>query len=191
MSIILSERSKQFHVPYGPAITDGSLEARFIDLKTNPQLIPVLPPCVGWPDTQELLRHVNRPQSPFMTLAATQRYAKGPDPIRPVVLVSFVTLCFAEVSHNAKYFISDLVIYLQQQMETILQDSSIMLNQSLDLEIILEIQPTLFHHHRSEGWSLTVMIIASGQEHYAVLGTWGYGIHALIDGLNAYTAQEI
>jgi len=190
MSIVLSERSKHFHVPYGPAITDGSLEARFIDVKTNPQMIPVLPPCVGWPETQELLVQINKPRSPFMTLAAAQRYVKGPDPIRPVILVSFVTLCFAEISHNTKYFISDLVVHLQQQMDTILQDASIMLDQSLDLEIILEIQPTYFHHHHIEGWSLTVMIIASGQEHHAVHGTWGYGIHALIDGLNAYAAQE-
>ena len=99
-------------------------------------------------------------------------------------------LCFAEISHNAKLFISDLVIYLQLQMDIILQNASIMLDQSLDLEIILEIQPTFFHHHHIEGWSLTVMIIASGQKHHAVHGTWGYGVHALIDGLNAYAAQE-
>ena len=44
MGILISESSTHFHVPYGPDITYGSLEARFIDLKTNPQMIPVLPP---------------------------------------------------------------------------------------------------------------------------------------------------
>ena len=43
MGIVLSEDFKHFHVPYGPAINDGSLDARFIDIKTKPQLIPVLP----------------------------------------------------------------------------------------------------------------------------------------------------
>jgi hypothetical protein len=190
MGIVLSEGSKYFHVPYGPAITDGSLEARFIDLKANPQMIPVLPPCVGWPETQQLLRQINKPRSPFMTLAADQSYATGPDPNRPVILVSFVTLCFAEISHNAKDLLSDLVTYLQPLMDELLQDVSTMLHHTLDLEIILEIQPTFFHHHHLDGWSLTVMMIASGQEHHTVRGTWGYGIHALIDGLNAYAPQE-
>jgi hypothetical protein len=190
MGIVLSEGSKYFHVPYGPAITDGSLEARFIDLKASPQMIPVLPPCVGWPETQQLLVQINKPRSPFMTLAADQSYAKGPDPNRPVILVSFVTLCFAEISHNAKDLLSDLVTYLQPLMDELLQDVSTMLHHTLDLEIILEIQPTFFHHHHLDGWSLTVMMIASGQEHHTVRGTWGYGIHALIDGLNAYAPQE-
>jgi hypothetical protein len=190
MGIVLSEGSKYFHVPYGPAITDGSLEARFIDLKASPQMIPVLPPCVGWPETQQLLVQINKPRSPFMTLAAEQSYTNGPDPNRPVILVSFVTLCFAEISHNAKDLLSDLVTYLQPLMDELLQDVSTMLHHTLDLEIILEIQPTFFHHHHLDGWSLTVMMIASGQEHHTVRGTWGYGIHALIDGLNAYAPQE-
>lgn len=190
MSIVLSESTKDFHVPYGPAIIDGSVEARFIDLKAQPQMIPVLPPCVGWPETQELLVQINKPQSPFMTLAADQSYTNGPDPQRPVMLVSFVSLCFAEISHNTKDFQSDLGLYLKKQMDEILQEASTMLDQTLDLEIILEIQPTKFHHHQIQGWSLTVMMIASGQEHYAVRGTWGYGIQALIDGLKAYAPQE-
>ncbi len=171
MGISLSEGSTYFHVPYGPTITDGTLEARFINLKTHPQMIPVLPPCVGWPETQKLLTQINKTRSPFMTLAADQRYVKGPDPNRPVLLVSFVTLCFAEISHNTKDFLSDLVVYLQQQMDELLQDVSTMLNHSLDLEIILEIQPTQFHHHHIQGWSLTVMMVASGQEHHTVRGT--------------------
>ncbi|MFA9561535.1 MAG: hypothetical protein ACERKU_04300 [Nitrospirota bacterium] len=190
MGILISESSTHFHVPYGPDITYGSLEARFIDLKTNPQMIPVLPPCIGWPETQELLTQINRAQSPFMTLAADQSYANGPDTNRPVILVSFVSLCFAEISHNTKDFLSDLVLYLQRQMDALLQDVSTILEHSLDLEIILEIQPTQFHHHHIQGWSLTVMMVASGQDHQTVRETWGYGIHALIDGLTAYAPQE-
>lgn len=190
MGITLSEGTKHFHLPYGPAITDGSLEARFIDLKTHPEMIPVLPPCIGWPETQELLVQINKAQSPFMSVAADQSYAKGPDPNRPVILVSFVTLCFAEIPLNAKDFLSDLVTFLHQQMDALLQDVTTMLHHTLDLEIILEIQPTFFHHHRTEGWSLTVMMIASGKEHHEVRGTWGYGIQMLIDGLNAYAPQQ-
>lgn len=189
MGILLSESSTCFHVPYGPAITDGSLEARFIDLKAHPDMIPVLPPCVGWPETQELLRQVNKAQSPFMTLAADQSYAEGPDPLRPVILVSFVSLCFSELSHNTKEFLSDLVHSLKRDMDGLLQDVSDILDHALDVEIVLEIQPTQFHHHL-QAWSLTVMIVASGQEHHAVRGTWCYAIHALIDGLHTYAPLE-
>ena len=190
MGIVLSEGTTSFHVPYGPAITDGSLDARFIDVKTNPQMIPILPPCIGWPETQELLTQINKPQSPFMSLAADQSYAKGPDPNQPVILVSFVSLCFTEISHNAKDLLSDLVTFLQKQMDDLLQDVSTILDHPLDLEIILEIQPTQFHHHQIEGWSLTVMMVSSGQDHHIVRDTWGYGINALIDGLKAYGPQD-
>ncbi len=189
MGIVLSEGSRDFHVPYGPAVTDGSLEARFIDVKSNPDIIRVLPPCLGWPETQALLTQINKTQSPFMSLAADQSYAKGPDPNRPVILVSFVTLCFADVTHNAKDLLSDLIRYLQVQMDDLLQSVSTILDETLDLEIILEIQPTQFHHHRVSGWSLTVMMIASGHDHHTVRGAWGYGVQALIDGLNAYAPQ--
>ena len=190
MGIQLSEGSTYFHVPYGPAITDGSLETCFIDLKTHPEMIPILPPCVGWAETQELLTQINKARSPFMTLATDQSYVEGPDPTRPIILASFVTLCFAEISHNTKDLLLDLVRYLQKQMDVLLQDTSTILGQTLDLEIILEIQPTHFHQHQVQGWSLTVMMVSSGQEHYAVRGTWGHGIHSLIDGLNAYAPQE-
>ena len=190
MGIVLSEGSTHFHVPYGPAINDGSLDARFIDLKVHPELIPVLPPCLGWPETQELLNQLNTPDSPFMTLATDQSYTNGSELKKPVILASFVTLCFSEISHNTKGFLSDFAIYLQQQMDEILQEASSMLEQTLDLEIILEIQPTLFHHHQIEGWSLTIMMIASGQEPHAVRGTWGYGIDALIDSVKAYSPKE-
>ena len=189
MGILLSEGSTCFYVPYGPAIADGSLEARFVDLKAHPDMIPALPPCVGWPETQELLRRANSAQSPFMTLAADQSFAEGPDPNRPVILVSFVSLCFAELSHNTKEFLSDLVISLQHQMNALLQDASNILDQALDLEIVLEIQPTQFLHQH-QGWSLTVMIVASGADHHRVRGTWGYAIHALIDGLQTYSPVE-
>ncbi len=75
-------------------------------------------------------------------------------------------------------------------MDVLLQDVSTFLDHSLDLEIILEIQPTQFHHHHIQGWSLTVMMVASGQEPHTVRGTWGYGIHALIDGLTAYAPHQ-
>jgi hypothetical protein len=107
-----------------------------------------------------------------------------------VILVSFVTLCFADISHNAKDFLSDLTVFLQSQMDGLIQEINTSLGQNLDLEIILEIQPTQFHAQHIQGWSLTVMMVASGQEHHAVRGTWGWGIHSLIDGLHAYVPLE-
>ena len=190
MGILLSENTSVFHVPYGPVVTDGNWDASFVDLKANPALIPVLPPCVGWPETQELLKHLNASRSPYMTLAADQSFANGPDPARPVILVSFVTFCFAEISHNTKHLVADLSVFLQTQMDALLQEVSHSLGLTLDLEIILETQPTRFHQHHIQGWSMTAMMVASGQEHHTVRGTWGWGIHALLDGLRAYAPVE-
>ena len=61
------------------------------------------------------------------------------------------------------------------------------LQQPIPLEIIVEMQTTVFHHHQDfQGWSLTVFIAGSGQEHHVIRRTWGWGIRALIDALTPY-----
>ena len=190
MGILLSERTEIFHVPYGPLSHDGDLSTGFVDIKTNLAFIPVLPPCIGWPETRELLRSINAPPSPFMSLATHQCFLNGQQQNRPVLLVSFVTLCLAEIKHNQKGMISDLATFLQCQMDQLLQEISDSLQQRLHLEVVLESQPTAFHHAKVDGWSLTIFMTASGQEHQTVRGTWGWGIQALSDALRGYHSLE-
>ena len=186
MGIVLSQRTEVFHVPYGPWINDGTLENTFIDIKANPALIPVLPPCIGWPETQALLHTINTTTSPLMSLAADQHFSQGKQDDQPMTLVSFVTLCFAEMALNQKEKIHALAEYLQNTMDSLLQDISNSQQQPLHLEVVLEIQPTVFHHHKFQGWSLTVCISGVGQEPHAIRGDWGWGIQALIDALTHY-----
>jgi len=190
MGILLSERTEIFHVPYGPLSQDGDLNTGFVDIKTNLALIPVLPPCIGWPETRELLRSINAPPSPFMSLATHQCFTDGQHQDQPVTLISFVTLCLAELRHNHKAMISDLASFLQYQMDQLLQEISDSFQQRLQLEVVLESQPTVFHHARVDGWSLIIFMTASGQEHHTVRGTWGWGIQALIDALRGYHSLE-
>ena len=186
MGIVLSQRTEVFHVPYGPWTNDGTLDNTFIDIKANPALIPVLPPCIGWPETQALLHTINTTTSPLMSLAADQHFSQGKQDDQPMTLVSFVTLCFAEMALNQKEKIHALAEYLQNTMDSLLQDISDSQQQPLHLEIVLEIQPTVFHHHKFQGWSLTVFISGVGQEPHAIRGDWGWGIQALIDALTHY-----
>jgi hypothetical protein len=137
MGILLSERTEIFHVPYGPLSNDGDLNSGFVDVKTNLTLIPVLPPCIGWPETQELLRNINAPLSPFMSLATHPRFTDGQHQDQPVTLISFVTLCLAEIAHNHKAMITDLARFLQCQMDHLLQEISESLQQLLRLEVVL------------------------------------------------------
>lgn len=190
MGILLSERTEIFHVPYGPLCHDGNLNNGFIDLKANLELIPVLPPCIGWPETQDLLRNINDPLSPLMSLATHQSFVRGRHQDQPVRLISFVTLCLAEIMHNHKSTITDLATFLQGRTDQLLQKISQSLQQPLHLEIVLESQPTVFHAFEVDGWSLTIFISASGQEHHRVRGTWRWGIHAFIDALASYHSLE-
>jgi hypothetical protein len=190
MGILLSERTEMFHVPYGPLSHDGALNTGFVDVKANLALIPVLLPCIGWPETQELLRSINASPSPFMSLATHQCFSVGQHQDRPVILISFVTLCLAEITHNHKAMITDLATFLQCQMDRLLQETSESLRQRLHLEVVLESQPTSFHHARVDGWSLTIFMTASGPEHHTVRGTWGWGIQALSDALRGYHSLE-
>ncbi len=190
MGILRSERTEIFHVPYGPLSHDGDLTTGFVDIKTNLGFIPVLPPCIGWPETQELLRRINAPTSPFMSLATHQCFLDGQYQEQPVTLISFVTLCLAELTHNHKAMIIDLASFLQCQIDQLLQEISDSLQQRLQLEVVLESQPTVFHHAKVDGWSLTIFMTASGQAHHIVRETWGWGIQALIDALRGYHSLE-
>ncbi len=98
MGIRIAESPATFHVPYGPLNSDGTPEASFVDLKTHPEWVPVIEPCLGWPETRELLQSINSPTSPLMSLAASQGFTSPGQPEFQVVLTSFVTLCYAEVA---------------------------------------------------------------------------------------------
>ena len=190
MGILLSERTDIFHVPYGPLNHDGGRNTGFIDLKANIALIPVLPPCIGWPETRDLLRSINAPLSPFMSLAAHQCFSDDQHQDQPVRLISFVTLCLAEITHNDKAMINDLATFLHSQMDHLLQEISESLQQRLHLEMVIESQPTAFHHFEVDGWSLTIFMAASGHEHHTVRATWGWGVQALINALAGYHSLE-
>jgi hypothetical protein len=55
---------------------------------------------------------------------------------------------------------------------------------------LLKSQPTAFHHFEVDGWSLTIFMAASGQEHHTIRATWGWGILTLIDALAGYHSLE-
>lgn len=190
LGIGISYRSEPFHVPYGPQTKDGALEDTFIDLRRHPEMIPVLPPCIGWPETQELLKHINRPPSHLMSLATDQQFTDEPHHGQPLTLASFVTLCFADVALNQKERLTGLAAFLKHTIDEVLQDVSNSLQLPLHLDILIEIQPTLFHLHECEGWSLTIAFAASGEEHHTIRGTWGWGIQALMDGLTSYQSSH-
>ena len=188
MGIRISERTEIFHVPYGSLNSEGTAEASFVDVKADPAWIPVLPSCVGWPETQALLQVVNSPTSALMTLAADQACTTSVSAEHPVVLTSFVTLCRADVASNGKPAIFELAKFLKARMDDLLQNASTALQRSLYLDIVLEIQPTFFHHQEVEGWSLTVLMAAHGGDEGQARSIWRLGIQVLQDALTDHEA---
>ena len=179
MGIRISERSDLFHVPFGSPNSEGTPENSFIDLKANPEWIAVLPSCVGWPETQELLQVINAPTSQFMSLAADQAFVEPNEIQQRETLTSFVTISFADVETNSKVAILALAEFLIQKVDQRLQEASNALQQSLNLEMVIEQQPTKFHHVGFEGWSLTILLAASGIDRGQARDLWKLCIKAL------------
>lgn len=186
MGISIAEHEETFHVPFGSPNSEGTPEASYVDVKAHPEWIPVLPSCVGWPETQTLLKIINAPSSPFMSLAADQHFRWGEAVERQMVLTSFVTLCFADVSLNMKETIKDVAQGLQRRMDEILQQTCNKLGQRLYIKIRLEIQPTRFHDHQSDGWSLMILMAASANEKRLARYKWGLAMTALQTALQEY-----
>jgi hypothetical protein len=188
MGIRISERDEVFHIPYGLPNSDGTPESSFVDLKANPALVPVLAPCLGWPETRDLLKAVNAPESPLMTLAADQGFTTTEQPEHLVALTSFVTLSYAEVERNRKPAMADLAERLDKRMSAVLQAVSHVLQRTLFLNVTLELQPTIFHHQGLDGWSLTVLMAAYGGDERDARLTWRMGVKALQAALTDHDA---
>ena len=183
MTVRIGESDRFFHVPYGPPNHDGTPHLSFVDLKAHPEWVPVIPACLGWPETRDILQTINAPESPLMTLAAHQSFASPEQPEFKAVLTSFLTICYADLERNRKQTLGDLAACLQEGMSDFLQAASSDLQRDLFLHVLLEIQPTVFHQKALEGWSLTLFIAAYGADLYDSRQTWGICMQALEQAL--------
>ena len=188
MGIYIAEHADTFHVPFGSPNSEGTPEASYVDVKSHPEWIPVLPSCVGWPETQTLLKIINSPTSPFMSLAADQDFTWGEAVERQMVLTSFVALCFADVSLNTKECIQDLAQELQQDLDHRFQHICNKLGQRLHIKVRLELQPTRFHEHDIDGWSLMILMAAPANEKRLARHIWGLGMTALQKAIQEFNA---
>ena len=186
MGIYIAEHSETFHVPFGSPNSDGTPEACYVDVKAHPEWIPVLPSCVGWPETQALLKTINSPTSPFMSLAADQGFTWGETTDQQTVLTSFVIVCFADILLNTKDTLRDFAQELQHRLDDLMQHTCNKLGQRLYVKIRLELQPTRFHHHQMDGWSLMLLMAASAHEKRLARYNWGLGMAALQQAMKDY-----
>lgn len=190
MGISISESTNVFHVPFSSPNNDGTPEAVFVDVKARPEWIPVLPSCVGWPELQSLLKVINAPQSPLMSLAAAQDFVTGHPSDRQSVLVSFVVLCLAEPSDQDRPAMRSMADFLRARIDELMHNTSDALGQRLDVEIRLELQPTRFHLHQVDGWSLTVMTSVRADETQEARKIWGVVLRVLETALQAYYEER-
>lgn len=184
MGIRLSENPTLFHVPYGPSNSDGTPHTSFVDLKAQPERIPLLPSCVGWPETRDLLQSINAPESPFMSLAADQGFSDPGDAGPTIALTSVLVLCYADVIRNSKTIIKDLADGLRTRLSDSIQTACNELDRSLFVDIVLELQPTRFHVEALDGWSLAVLMAARGESVGEARTTWRIAVKALQGALS-------
>lgn len=179
MGINISETDTVFQVPYGLHNSEGTQNYGFVDLKAQPALVAVLPECLGWPETRELLEAINAPATPYMTLGTDQGCSPSDQPELRATLTSYVDLCFADVERNAKEAVRELAEGLHARMSGMLQTASNELELTLFLNVTLELQPTKFRDKGVDGWSLTVWLTAAGRDEGDARATWRIGMKAL------------
>ncbi len=184
MGISIAENTDVFHVPFSSFNNDGTPEDGYVDLKAHPEWIPVLPSCLGWPEMQSLLKVINAPNSPMMSLAAAQNVLSG-DPSKSQ-LTSFVMVCMANPSEQDKPAMRSLAGFLRVHIDELMHEASQTLRQRLDVEIRLELQPTRFHVHGIDGWSLMVMTYVCGGDVRETRQIWGMVLRMLEGVLRAY-----
>lgn len=190
MTIPISEHAEIFHVPYGPPNNDGTPDGSYVNVKDHLEWISVLPSCLGWPEIQRLLRVINAPSTPLMSLAADQGIAEIEHPERPFALTSFVLLCLADIPANSKSTITSLTNFLQNQLTEQIQHIADTHQRPLHLEVRLELQPTQFHLHQFAGWSLKVLLAASESDNRLARHTWSLGVRALEQAAITYSASQ-
>ncbi len=188
MGISIAENTDVFHVPFSSFNNDGTPEDGYVDLKAHPEWIPVLSSCLGWPEMQSLLKVINAPNSPMMSLAAAQNFLSG-DPSKSQ-LTSFVVVCMANPSEQDKPAMRSLADFLRARVDELMYEASHALKQRLDVEIRLELQPTRFHLYGVDGWSLMLMTYVRADEIREARKIWGVVLRVLEAALLAYWEER-
>lgn len=188
MGISIAENTDVFHVPFSSFNNDGTPEDGYVDLKAHPEWIPVLPSCLGWPEMQSLLKVINVTNSPMMSLAAAQNVISGDS--SGSQLTSFVVMCMANPSEQDKPAMRSLADFLRATIDEFMHEASHALGQRLDVEIRLELQPTRFHLHGVDGWSLMVMTYVRADEIREARKIWGVVLRVMEAALLAYWEER-
>ena len=188
MGISVAESTDVFHVPFSSFNNDGTPEDGYVDLKAHPEWIPVLPSCLGWPEMQSLLKFINAPDSPMMSLAAAQNFIPG-DPSKSQ-LTSFVVICPANPSEQDKPAMRSLADFLGVKIDELMHETSHAMSRRLDVQIRLELQPTRFHLHGVNGWSLMLMTYVRADEMREARKIWGVVLLVLEAALLAYWEER-
>lgn len=128
---------------------------------------------------RRLLTRVNSPTTDLMTLAAFQEFARSSQPEFSSALISFVTLCFADLPRNRRATVEGLAERVEREMPQSLQQFSNAFDRILFLDVVLELQPTRYQLKGIEGWSLTVLLAAYGGDDGEARRTWTCGLMAL------------
>jgi hypothetical protein len=186
MSIRISETARVFTVPYVGsrlANSEGTPDDGFVDLKANPAWAGVIPPSIGWPETADLLRAVNAPNAPFMTLAADQGITTVDRHGLNAAVVSFVVVCFAEVARNEKEALAAVAESVKQRLDELLPSAGDELQRQLEVSVVLELQPTIFTNHSLAGWSLSILMAAYGEDRGDARLIWRVAMMALQEAL--------
>ncbi len=190
MGIRISHRDEVFHVPYGSLNNDGTPDSNFVDLKAHPEWVAVLPPCLGWPETRELLHAINSAKSSLMSLATDQAFVRVTHPDYTIALTSFLTLCYARLARNERETLADLAEFLRRRTSELLQLASDQLQRRLPVDLVIEVQPTIFHLKGVSAWSLTILTAAYGTDERTARSNWGIAMKALHEALIASDARR-
>lgn len=164
-------------IPYDPVQRDESYNYGYVDLKTNPNLIELIPEVQGWHELSELLQAINSSSSSFQSLGCEKSFSDFIDADYPELttkLVSYVEVAFSNINLNSK---ESNFEYVVDEIYTFSK------NYSLENFIFVEYEltPTFYEKLNLRGWCLCIWVGGHGSSEQEARKNWASPITVLHD----------
>jgi len=155
----------------------------YINLKTNPEQINLIPEIQGWPKLEEAIRTLNAPDSIFETTGCAKWFF--PDPNSPDIkrLVTYLGFCLSDT--KARRNVYNLYGFFHTFSEFLYSKT---LPENLTMQYV--IKDTGFNGDTVKGWSVDLEMIGSGSSEAEAIELPSLAVSLLLECIRTDTVRN-
>ena len=177
MQISIGFRHHPLALPYPAIDLPDQIRHRYIDLRSQPELIHQLPELKGAPVLCDGIQAINAPQSYFRTLGCEKAVSDLSHPTFKKKIVSYIDLAFADWNENKQLHTFFILVGEFARFCSNTKEIEA-------AEFRFEFQQTFFGSFGFAGWSVCVWTMGVGADDAPAAESWGNALRSFVEFLS-------